>query len=292
MPKGTPEGKVLVAAFVDSLAQLGWVVGRSVQIEYRFTGGDPERIRRTAAELVAMKPDLIVASGGTHVGPLQQLTSTIPIVFVLVADPVGAGFVASLAQPGGNATGLTAFDYGIGAKWFELLKQLAPNLKRIAVLRDPSNPSGTGLLGAIQTTASSFGVEVSPIGLRDASEIERGISAFARSANGGLIVTPTSLAIVHRDLVIGQAAQHALPAVYPFRYFVTSGGLMYYGFNPADQYRQVARFVDRVLRGDKTANLPVQNPTKYDLVINLKTARALGLAVPASLLQRADEVIQ
>jgi putative ABC transport system substrate-binding protein len=223
---------------------------------------------------------------------LQQVTSTIPIVFVLVADPVGAGFVASLARPGGNATGFTAFDYGIGGKWLELLKQIAPGMSRVAVLRDPTNPSGTGLFGAIQTAAPAFGVEVSPVGLRNAEEITRGISAFANGASGGLIVTPTSLAIVHRKLIIAQAMEHRLPAVYPFRYFATDGGLIYYGFNPVDQYRQAARYVDRILRGEKAADLPVQNPTKYDLAINLKTARALGIAVPQTLTVSATEIIE
>ena len=290
--EGDAESKPLVAAFVEGLAEFGWVVGRNVQIDYRWTGGDAERIRRTAAELVALAPDVILASGGTHVGPLQQLTSSIPIVFVLVADPVGAGFVASLARPGGNATGFTVFDYGIGGKWLELLKQAAPSMTRVAVLRDPANPSGTGLFGAIQTAAPSFGVEVSPVGLRDAGEIERGITAFARGANGGLIVTPTSLAIVHRDLIIAQASRHKLPAVYPFRYFVTGGGLIYYGLNPVDQYRQAASYVDRILKGEKPADLPVQNPTKYELAINLKTAKALGITVPQTLLVAATEVIE
>lgn len=290
--EGDPEAKPLVVAFEQALAGFGWVQGRNVTIDYRFTGGQAERIRVTARELVALAPDVILGSGGTHVGPLLQQTTTIPIVFVLVADPVGAGFVANLAQPGGNATGFTAFDYSIGAKWLDLLMQVAPATKRVAVLRDAANPSGTGLFGSIQTASSRFRIEVTPVGLRDAAEIERGVAGFARAGNGGMIVTPTSLAIVHRDLIIAQAQKFALPAIYPFRYFYIAGGLVHYGFNPVDQYRQAARYIDLVLRGEKPANLPVQNPTKYDLAINLKTARALGLVVPPALLAAATEVIE
>jgi putative ABC transport system substrate-binding protein len=287
------ESKLYVAAFEKRLAELGWVVGRNVQIDYRWTMGEAERIRRTAAELIALNPDVILTAGGNQIGLLQQLTSTIPIVFVLAADPVGAGYVASLARPGGNTTGFTVFEFGIGGKWLELLKQIAPGVVRVAVLRDATNLAGVGLFGAVQTAGPSLGAEVSPIGLRDAGEIERGIAAFARGGgNGGLIVQPSSLAIVHRELIVAQAARHRLPAVYPFRYFVTGGGLIYYGPDPVDQHRQAAGYVDRILRGEKPADLPVQAPVKYQLTINLKTAKALGLTVPPSALARADEVIE
>ena len=281
-----------VAAFEQSLAQLGWVKGRNVQIDYRRTGGDAARIRLTAAELIALNPDVILTVGGSQVGPLQELTSTLPIVFVQVTDPVGGGFVDSLARPGRNATGFTVFEFGIGGKWLELLKEVAPRVTRVAMLRDPTNPSGTGLFGAAQTVAPSLGVEVSPVGLRKSAEIERGISAFAGAPNGGLIVTPSNLALTHRQLIIALANRYRLPAVYPLRYFVTDGGLIYYGPDVVDQYRQAAAYVDRILKGEKPADLPVQAPTKYQVGINLKTAKEIGLDVPPTVLGRADEVIE
>jgi putative ABC transport system substrate-binding protein len=242
--------------------------------------------------LVALTPDVILAAGGAVVAPLLQATSTVPIVFAQTPDPVGAGFVASLARPGGNATGFTIFEYGISGKWVELLKEIAPRVTRVAVLRDPAISSGTGQLGAIQSVAPSFGVELSPLNMRDAPEIERAVTAFAQSSNGGLLVTGSALATVHRDLIITLAARHRLPAVYPVRFFVSSGGLISYGPDSVDPYRRAAAYVDRILKGEKPADLPVQAPTKYELVINLKTAKALGLTVPETLLARADEVIE
>jgi len=286
------EGQARIAAFVQALQGLGWSNGRNVRIDIRRGAGDAERSRSYAAELVALTPDVILASGGTVVGPLLQATRSVPIVFTQTPDPVGAGFVASLARPGGNATGFTTFEYGISAKWLELLKQIAPRVTRAAVLRDPATPQGVGQFATIQAVAPSFGVELSPVTMRDADEIERNVTAFARSSNGGLIVTSSGLAAVHRDLVIMLAARHKLPAVYPFRYHASGGGLISYGADSIDPYRQAAGYVDRILKGEKPADLPVQAPTKYELVINLKTAKALGLEIPRTLLARADEVIE
>jgi putative tryptophan/tyrosine transport system substrate-binding protein len=288
-----PEARTYVAAFLQGLQKLGWIVGRNVQIDYRWTAGDADRVRKYAAELVALAPDVILTAGSAHVGPLQQATRSVPIVFVQATDPVGGGLVNSLARPGGNATGFTNFELDISAKWLELLKQVAPRLTRVAVLRDPANPSGTGQFGAIQAVAPSFGVEeVRPVGLHDAGEIERGVTAFARESNGGLIVTPSGLAIAHREPIVKLAARHRLPAIYPFRYFVTDGGLISYGPDAVDQYRRAAGYVDRILKGTKPADLPVQQPTKFELAINLKTAKALGLTVPSMLLTSADTVIK
>ena len=287
-----PESLARVGAFLQRLQDLGWTDGRNVRIEYRWGSGDAGRIRKYAAELAALAPDVILAQGSSTVGPLQQVTRTVAIVFVIVPDPVGAGFVASLARPGGNTTGFLMFEYGISAKWLELLKQIAPGVRQAAVLRDPAITAGIGQWGAVQTAAPSFGVEASPVGMRDADEIERGITAFAHGSNRGLIVTASPLATVHRDLIIALAARHKLPAVYFERYFVTAGGLISYGPRFLDQYRQAAGYVDRILKGEKPADLPVQAPTKYELVINLKTAKALGLKIPPSVLGRADEVIQ
>jgi putative ABC transport system substrate-binding protein len=287
-----PESLAGVGAFLQGLQQLGWTDGRNVRIDYRMTSGDADRSRKYVAELVALAPDVILARGSSTVGPLLQANRTVPIVFVTVVDPVGAGFVASLARPGGNATGFTIFEYGMSAKWLELLKQIAPGVTRAVVLRDPVNPAGTGQFGVIQAVAPSFGVEVSPVGLHDADEIERGVTAFARGSNGGLIVTTSALAIVHRDLIITLAGRHRLPAVYPFRFFVVSGGLISYGPDLVDQWRRAAGYVDRILKGEKPADLPVQQSTKFALVINMKTAKALGLAVPPLLLARADEIIE
>ena len=288
-----PEGQARIAAFLQGLQQLGWTDGRNVRIDVRWGAGDADRHRK-------IRGGIGRARAGRHPGrwqlrpwrPLLQATRTVPIVFVHVPDPVGAGFVDSLARPGGNATGFTQFEYGISGKWLELLKQIAPRVTRAAVLRDPAIPAGIGQFAAIQSVAPSVGVEVSPVNVRDAGEIERAIAAFARSSNGGLIVTASTLAQVHRDLIITLAARHRLPAVYPNRYFVTGGGLISYGPDLVDQYRRAAGYVDRILKGEKPADLPVQAPTKYELVINLKTAKALGLDVPQSLLARADEVIE
>jgi putative ABC transport system substrate-binding protein len=280
------------AAFLQGLALLGWIDGRNVRIEYRWGEGDAEHIRKHAVELVALAPDVILAGGSSGVGPLLQATRTIPIVFVTVPDPVGAGFVDSLARPGGNATGFTIFEYGISAKWLELLKEMAPGVKRVAVLRDAAITAGIGQWGAIQTAAPSLGLEISPINLRDANEMERGVAAFARSPNGGLIVTASALTLVHRKLIIALAARHKLPAVYHRRVMVTDGGLISFGPDIVDHYQRAAGYVDRILKGEKPADLPVQAPTKYELVINLKTARALGLDIPTTLLARADEVIE
>jgi putative tryptophan/tyrosine transport system substrate-binding protein len=286
-----PDGKPRLAAFAQRLQELGWTDGRNIHIEYRWSAGDAERTRRFAAELVALAPDIILAGNTSTVGPLQQATRTVPIVFAGVVDPVGAGFVDSLARPGGNITGFTQFEYGMSGKWLELLKEVAPHVKRAAVLRDVTI-AGTGELAAIQTVAPSLGVEVSPLGSRDADEFERGIAAFARLPNGGLIVATGASAVGHRQLIITLAARHHLPAIYPYRFFVTTGGLISYGPDRVDPFRRAADYVDRIFKGEKTADLPVQAPTKYELVVNLKTAKALGLSVPPALQARADELIE
>ena len=281
-----------VGAFLQALAQLGWTIGRNVRIDTRWATTDAAAIRRHAAELAALAPDVILALGSSTVGPLLQVTRTVPIVFPVVGDPVAAGFVDSLARPGGNATGFISFEYGLGGKWLELLKQIAPSVTRAAVLRDPATPTGIGQFGAMQALAPSLRVEVSPVNMRDAGEIERAVAAFARLSNGGLIVTAGNLAELHRNLIITLAARHRLPAVYYERSFVAGGGLISYGYDTADQYRGAAGYVDRILKGEKPADLPVQAPTKYELVINLKTAKALGLTIPPTLLATADEVIE
>ena len=280
-----------LAAFVQALAQLGWTDGRNVRIDYRWAAGNAENYRKYAAELVALAPDVVLAPGFS-VGPMIQATRTVPIVFVFTTDPVGSGFVDSLARPGRNATGFMQFEFSLNAKWLELLKEIAPGVTRAAVLRDAAIPSGIGQFAVIQSVAPSVGVDVSPINLRDAGEIERGVEAFARGANGGLIVAASALATVHRDLIITLAARHKLPAVYFNRVFVADGGLISYGADFNDQYRRAAGYVDRILKGEKPADMPVQAPTKYELAINLRTAKALGLDVPHSLLARADEVIE
>jgi putative tryptophan/tyrosine transport system substrate-binding protein len=286
-----PEAQRLVATFREGLAQVGWTEGRNLRIDYRWSAGDIERIRRYAAELATLGPDVILAYGGSVVGPLQQVSSTVPIVFVEVIDPVGAGFVTSLARPGGNATGFSLFEFGISGKWLELLKQISPGITKAVVIRQPSSPGGGGQLGAIQAVAPSFGVEVTPVGLRDPGEIERAV-AVAHDTKGGLIVTVSPLATVHRDLIVSLAARYRVPAVYPLRYFAASGGLISYGPDRLEPYRRAPGYVDRILKGEKPADLPVQAPTKYELVINLKTAKALDLDVPPMLLARADEVIE
>ena len=281
-----------IAALLGGLQERGWTLGGNLQIEYRWSAGDPKLYRKHAAELVALAPDVILAVGGTTVGALQQVTRTVPIVFVEVTDPVNRGLVTSLARPGGNATGFTQFEFSIAGKWLELLKQIAPNVTRAAVIRDPSQFSGIGEAAAIQTMAPSLGIEVSPVDARDVSEIERAITLTARDSNGGLIVTASASAVSHRELIITLAAQHRLPAVYYFRYFVTGGGLISYGPDPVDPFRRAADYVDRILKGEKAADLPVQAATKYEMVINLKTAKALGLTIPQAVLSRADEVIE
>jgi putative ABC transport system substrate-binding protein len=287
-----PEAQARIAAFRQELAQLGWTDGRNVRIDYRWGAGNAVNIRKYAGELVALAPDVILASGGAVVPSLQQATRTVPIVFTQTPDPVGAGFVDSLARPGGNATGFTSFEYGMGAKWLELLKEIAPGVTRAAVIRDAAIAAGLGQFGAIQAVAPSFRVELSPINVRDAGEIERAVASFALTSNGGLILTGSALANIHRDLIVALAAQHKLPAVYSARFFVAGGGLISYGPDFYDQLRRAAGYVDRILKGEKPADLPVQAPTKYELAINLKTAKALGLTVPPALLARADEVIE
>jgi putative tryptophan/tyrosine transport system substrate-binding protein len=287
-----PEGQARMAAFLQGLQQWGWTVGGNVRVDIRWTAGEAERIRKAVTEIVALAPDVVFANTTAVVGPLLQATRTVPIVFAVVADPVGAGYVNSLARPGGNATGFTVFEYGIAGKWLELLKQIAPGITRAAVIRDATISAGLGLFGAIQSAAPSVGLEVTPVNMHDATEIETGVTAFARSPQSGLIVLPSPLAVFHRDLIARLAARYKLPAIYPNRLFVAAGGLISYGSDLLDQNRRAAGYVDRILKGEKPADLPVQAPTKYELVINLKTAKALGLEVPPTLLARADEVIE
>jgi ABC-type uncharacterized transport system substrate-binding protein len=281
-----------ITAFQQGLHELGWTDGRNIRIDYRWAGSDADRIRRSAAELVALGPDVVLAVSSPVVGAFQQATHTVPIVFASVADPVGAGFVDSLARPGGNITGFLLFEFGLAGKWLDVLKQIAPQVTRVAVIRDPKTPAGIGQWAVIEAIAPSARVELSLINIRDADEIERDMVAFAHSSNGGLIVTATPLATQHRELIIRLARDHKLPAVYYERYFVAGGGLISYGPQFVDIFRRAATYVDRILKGEKPANLPVQAPTKYELAINLKTANALGFAVPPSLLARADEVIE
>jgi putative tryptophan/tyrosine transport system substrate-binding protein len=281
-----------LAVFLKALQQLGWMDGRNVRIDIRWSASEPERVRKYAAELVAFLPDAILASTTPGVAALQQATRTLPIVFVQVADPVGAGFVASLAKPGSNATGFTLYEYGMGAKWLELLKDIAPQVTRVGIVRDSANVADIGMFGAIQSVAPTLGMQLSPINLNDDSEIERGISAFAHQPNSGLVVVGAASAFVHREQIIALAARHELPVVYPDKIFITSGGLISYGPDRLEAYQRAAGYVDRILKGEKPADLPVQAPTKYELVINLKTAKALGLAIPQSVLARADEVIE
>jgi putative ABC transport system substrate-binding protein len=287
-----PEGQRRLAAFLQGLQEAGWAVGRNVDIDMRWAAGEADRFPRYAMELIALAPDVILASSLPSVRAVQQATRSVPIVFVLVPDVVAAGIVASLARPGGNITGFTPYEFGMSVKWLELLKQIAPKLTRAAVLRDPANPGGIGQFGAIQGVAPSFGVEISPIGVDDAEQIERGITAFAREPNAGLIVLSSPTTLVHRNLIIKFAAQHRLPAVFNSRLFAAQDGLMSYGPDILDQYRSAGGYVSRILKGEKPGDLPVQAPTKYELVINLKTAKALGLEVPPTLLARADEVIE
>jgi putative tryptophan/tyrosine transport system substrate-binding protein len=291
--EGDPKQLEYFTAFAQGLAELGWTVGRNVRIEYRWGAGDLDRFRRYAAELVALSPDVVLASAGSIVGAFQQASRTVPIVFVTTIDPVGGGWVESLSRPGTNATGFASYEFSMSGKWLELLKEIAPGVKRVAVIRDPSVPAGSGGLAAIQTVAPSLSVELTPVGVRDPGEIERAITTFARGPNGGLImVGPPSSVRRHNDLIVALAARHRLPAIYPANTFVISGGLMSYAPDRLDQYRRAASYVDRILKGEKPADLPVQAPTKYELAINFKTAKTLGLDVPPTLLARADEVIE
>jgi len=287
-----PDYQAWLGAFQQALAQSGWIIGRNVRIDTHWAGGRADDVRRHAAELAALAPDVILAHGATAVRPLLQATRSVPIVFPISGDPVGAGFVDSLAQPGGNVTGFMTAEYAFSGKWLELLKQIAPGMTRVAVLRDATQGGGTSQFAVIQAVAPSLGVEVNPLNARDAAGIEQAITAFARAPNGGLIVVPGATAALHRHLIITLAARHKLPAVYYARLFVTAGGLISYGSDYIDQYQRAAGYVDRILKGEKPAELPVQAPTKYELVINLKTAKALGLEVPPTLLARADEVIE
>jgi putative ABC transport system substrate-binding protein len=288
-----PAAKSYNEAWLKRLSEFGWSQGRNLKIAYRYTGGNADLIRQYAAELAASDVDVVLVAGASHIRPLQQVTRTLPIVFVEVSDAVGAGFVQSLARPGGNATGFTHFEFDISGKWLELLKQIAPNMTHTAVLRDSRNPAGNAQFGVIQALARTHGVaEVRPVDLQGPSEIERAIMGFAREPNGGLITTPNSLAIINRELIIDLAARYKLPAIYPFRFFAESGGLLAYGPDVADQYRRAAAYVDRILKGVKPGELPVEQSTKLDLILNVKTAKALGIEVPAQLLARADEVIE
>jgi putative ABC transport system substrate-binding protein len=286
-----PESQARVAAFAQGLQEAGWSVGRNVRIETRWSTGDLARLRQDAAELVALAPDVVLAGVGATIPALLEASHTTPIVFAQGLDPVGAGFVERLARPGGNATGFTQFEYSLSGKWLEMLKEVAPTVTRVGVLRE-AGPAGIGLWAIIQAVAQSSGVELSPINLRDPSDIERNVTAFARAPGGGLVVAVSALSLFHRELLVALAARYQLPAVYPYRFFVTGGGLMSYGPDLVNQYRRAASYVDRILRGEKPGDLPVQAPTKYELVINVKTAKALGLSIPESLLARADEVIE
>ena len=287
-----PESGRRLAALKEQLGRLGWSEGHNLRWEIRWAAGDPDRTRSAAAELVSLAPDVILANGSSAMDAMQSATRSVPVVFVVVPDPVGAGYADSMARPGGNATGFSQFEFGIGAKWLELLKEIVPNVKRAGVIRDPAITSGPGQFGAIQSVAPSFGLEITPLNVRDAGEIERVIVSFSHRENGGLVITGSALAVVHRNLIIELAAKHNLPAVYFADYFVRGNGLASYGPDLVDQYRQAAGYVDRILKGEKPGDLPVQAPTKYKLVINLKTAKALGITMPTSVLARADEVIE
>jgi putative tryptophan/tyrosine transport system substrate-binding protein len=291
-PASDSEGQSRVTAFVQALQQFGWVDGQNIRIEYRLGDGKTETMRKHAAELAAFAPDVILASSSVALAPMLEATRTVPIVFAGIADPVAAGYVESLARPGGNATGFTVYEYSISSKWLELLKQIAPGVTRVAVIRESGIAAGPGLFGAIQAVAPSFGVEVRPVDVRDADQLERAITAFAQGANGGMIVSGSPGQSAHRHLIATLAARHKLPAIYNANLFAAAGGLVSYGADFIDQSRRAASYVDRILKGEKPADLPVQAPTKYQLVINLKAAKAIGLTVPPSLLARADEVIE
>src|SRR5262245_51253577 len=288
-----PDAQMRIGAFLQALPQLGWTVGSNVQIDMRWATTETDSLRKHAAELAALAPDVLVAGSGTAtITPLLQATRTVPIVFTVAVDPVGAGFVASLARPGGNATGFTTFEYGLSGKWLELLKEIAPHVTRAAVLRDPTIASGIGQFAAIQAVAPSLGIELVAVDVREVNEIDGALTGFARSRNGGMIVTPSPAASHHSNRIVALAARHRLPAIYGWRFYAAVGGLVAYGADLSDQYRRAAGYVDRILKGEKPGDLPVQAPTKYELVINLKTAKALGLEIPSSVLARADEVIE
>jgi putative tryptophan/tyrosine transport system substrate-binding protein len=286
------EGQARLAAFLQGLQELGWIDGRNLRVDTRWGAGDPERVRKNIAEVVALAPDVILVSGGSLVAPLLQATHTVPIVFTQTPDPIGAGFVENLARPGGNATGFMLFDYSMGGKWLEVLKQVAPHLTRVAVMRDPATPQGVGQFSAVYSLAPSLGVDVSPINAVEAGELERAIEATARTPNSGFIVTGSNFALIHRELIIKLANQYKIPTIYPLRLFARGGGLICYGPEEIEPHRRAAGYIDRILNGEKPGDLPVQAPTKYQLVINLKTAKALDLTIPAALLARADEVIE
>jgi putative ABC transport system substrate-binding protein len=292
LPADDPILPARVTAFAQALQELGWTDGRNLRIDYRFAGNDPDRIRTFASELVALEPDLLVAEGAIVTNALQQVARTVPIVFVLTSDPVGEGLVASLARPGGNTTGFAIWEYGIGVKWLQLLKEIAPNVTRAAVIRDRRSTAQIGQFGAMQGVAPILGVQLSPIDARDPGEIERGVAAFARQPDGGLVLATGAWPAAYREAIITQAARHRLPAVYPFRHFVNDGGLVSYGPDTTDPFRSAAGYIDRILKGEKAADLPVQYPTRYETVLNMKTGKTLGLAVPPTLLARADEVIE
>jgi putative ABC transport system substrate-binding protein len=292
LPEDDPASKLRIAELLQGLQQLNWTVGQNIKIDIRWGAADGARARKGAAELVALAPDVILATASPSTAALQEATDTLPIVFINVADPVGAGYVASLARPGGNATGFSYIEYGMSGKWLELLKEVAPGVTRAAILRDPALPVGIGQLGAIQSVAPSFGVEISPIDVRNVSEIERAVTDFARTKNGGLIVPASPAALINRDVIIAAAAEHKLPAVYFQNDFVRAGGLISYGPDAVAEYGQAASYIDRILKGEKPSDLPVQAPTKYETVINLKTAKDLGITLPPALLSRADEVIE
>jgi ABC-type uncharacterized transport system substrate-binding protein len=292
LAKDNPEARVRIAAFLEELQRLGWTGGRNLQVEYRWETGEPNFHSKAAMELVALSPDVILATATPAVAALQRATRTVPIIFAQVADPVGSGFVANLARPGGNMTGFTNIDYEISAKWLQLLKEIAPYVTRVGVIRDPTLTSGIGQYGAIRSAAQALGVEVSALGGRSAADVEQTITEFARTSNGGLISVANPVVVNNRSLIISLAARHRLPTIYPFRSFVTDGGLVSYGAEPIDAYRQAAGYVDRVLKGEKPADLPIQGATKFELAINLKTAKALGLTVPASLVSRANEIVE
>jgi putative tryptophan/tyrosine transport system substrate-binding protein len=291
-PSEDPEGRRRIAAFLPALQKFGWTEGSNIRIDVRWAGDDPDLTRRYAEELVALAPEVLLAQGSSTVAALQRVTTSVPIVFANIADPVGAGFVNSLGRPGGNTTGFTAFEYNIGGKWLELLKKLAPQTTRVSVLRDPTVAASIGLFAVIQSAASSPGIELSVIDSRDASEIERGLTAFGREPNGAIITTTTASAVTHRKFIISLLRRYRLPDIYAFRYYPADGGLASYGPDPVETYKRAANYVDRILKGAKPSELPVQAPTKYELVLNLKTAKALGLEIPSSLLTTADEVIE